>query len=243
MRSGFLRTPALRWLSQLGPPTARTPACSRRPARRRRRSPTITACAGAGTPTEVESGGEDPPGSALPCRAFPTRETRCRPRSRHTCTTAYPRRSAPAFEQASLVRGSGASASVWDKARCLIAPADARPPSGRPSHACHQLHLAPRRRPSPARRPPRESAHPPLLVVVELGVRLEIRDRRLACCRVPGDVESEPVVASKLLVPVGAELGARSRKREVDIEEHAPNDPGHGARIALARVRPVRDAA
>ena len=73
-------------------------------------------------------------------------------------------------------------------------------------------------------------AHPDLLVVVELGVAMEVGERRPARVVVPGRVELEAVPRAEAAVALGPEVGARPGDREVDVEDdgaevgHPPDD-------------------
>ena len=70
--------------------------------------------------------------------------------------------------------------------------------------------------------------HPDLLVVVELGMPLHLRERRRARLVVPRRVELEPVAAPELPVPVRPEVRPRPCEGEVDVEDdraqHAHED-------------------
>src|SRR5687767_6611987 len=69
---------------------------------------------------------------------------------------------------------------------------------------------------------------PQLVVVLVVRMALQPVERGEAGVLVALRVEREPMPLADLAVPLGAELGARPREREVDVEEHglehAPED-------------------
>ncbi len=86
---------------------------------------------------------------------------------------------------------------------------------------------------------------PHLLVMAELRMALDLCDRPGARLRVAVRVELEPVLATELDVPLGAEVRPRLGEGEVDVEEHGPQlhreevalACGCGARTTSAAVR------
>ena len=63
---------------------------------------------------------------------------------------------------------------------------------------------------------------PDLLVVDELGVVLDLVDRREPRLLVASRVEREPVPLAEPPVPVGPQLGPGPKEREVDVEQTPP---------------------
>src|SRR5438105_15651381 len=66
---------------------------------------------------------------------------------------------------------------------------------------------------------PLRERDPDLLVVVELRMTLERRDRGLARLLVARGVEYEPMPLAEPPIALGTELRSRPREREVDVEE------------------------
>ena len=147
--------------------------------------------------------------------------------SRAARSAARARRMSPSVGAASSYSSKCAECAQ----RCSISTA-ARYVSPRPAHADdHAL----------------GEEHPDLLVVVELGMPLHLRERRRPRLLVPRGVEVEPVPQPERAVPVRPEVGPGLREREVDVEDdgakHATEDRSlprrEGARaVAGARLAP-----
>ena len=82
-------------------------------------------------------------------------------------------------------------------------------------------------------------AHPDLLVVIELGMPLEVRDRGDPGIRVQLQVELQAVCLGQGPVRLRAELGPRHDEREVDVEENCQRARHGPPRIASPRGRTI----
>ncbi len=66
----------------------------------------------------------------------------------------------------------------------------------------------------------RREANPDLLVVLELGMVLQVLDRRRPRRRIPLGVERQAVARPSFAIALGPKEGARLGEREVDVEEN-----------------------
>ena len=102
------------------------------------------------------------------------------------------------------------------------------------AHDLHRARASALRRATHAAHDRLGERDPDLLVVLELGMALEARQRREARVLVPVGIERQPVTLTCSAIPLRPELRPRLEEREVDVEEHRAQ---HRGREGSARGR------